>query len=59
MMKVCINAHTYTINTMERKNNKEIGEKIKVLRNKQGLTQDALTRPEKLLTVIQVKNGKE
>jgi transcriptional regulator with XRE-family HTH domain len=29
---------------MERKNNKEIGDKIKALRNKQGLTQDALAR---------------
>ena len=29
---------------MERKNNKEIGNKIKALRNKQGLTQDALAR---------------
>jgi len=30
--------------TMERKNNKEIGDKIKALRIKQGLTQDALAR---------------
>jgi len=29
---------------MERKNNKEIGDRIKALRNKQGLTQDALAR---------------
>lgn len=29
---------------MERKNNKEIGDKIKALRNKQELTQDALAR---------------
>ena len=29
---------------MESKNNKQIGDKIKVLRNKQGLTQDALAR---------------
>jgi len=29
---------------MERKSNKEIGDKIKALRNKQGLTQDALAR---------------
>jgi len=29
---------------MESKNNKEIGDKIKALRNKQGLTQDALAR---------------
>jgi len=29
---------------MERKNNKEIGDGIKALRNKQGLTQDALAR---------------
>ena len=29
---------------MESKNNKEIGDKIKILRTKQGLTQDALAR---------------
>ncbi len=29
---------------MESKENKQIGDKIKVLRNKQGLTQDALAR---------------
>ena len=29
---------------MESKNNKQIGDKIKALRNKQGLTQDALAR---------------
>ena len=29
---------------MESKNNKQIGDKIKVLRTKQGLTQDALAR---------------
>ncbi len=29
---------------MESKNNKQIGDKIKILRNKQGLTQDALAR---------------
>jgi len=29
---------------MENKQSKEIGDKIKVLRNKQGLTQDALAR---------------
>jgi len=29
---------------MERRNNKEIGDKIKALRNRQGLTQDALAR---------------
>jgi len=29
---------------MESKNNKQIGDKIKALRNKKGLTQDALAR---------------
>jgi len=29
---------------MERRNNKQIGDKIKILRAKQGLTQDALAR---------------
>ena len=29
---------------MESKNNKQIGDKIKILRTKQGLTQDALAR---------------
>ena len=42
IVRVSFNAHTYSFISMESKQNKEIGDKIKVFRAKQGLTQGAL-----------------